>query len=250
MPGRAHPHRTAAVAALVGARHGPFFAGWASADFGWLWRALAREAEARRLFPWIAVAYGGGIALAFAADGPLSIWPPLVAGAGSAAVAVLCRARPVALGLLIGAAAVFLGFAAAVLRMEAVASPVLGRVLTGGFEGFVESVEERQAGGRLVIRTARLERVPEAEWPRRIRVSSRAPAEVRPGDYVAGSARLLPPPEAARPGGYDFARDAYFRGIGAVGSVSGRLRAIAPPRPLRCRSTFASRPRSTGPATP
>jgi competence protein ComEC len=41
--------------------------------------------------------------------------------------------------------------------------------------------------------------------------------------------RLLPPPEAARPGGYDFARDAYFKGIGAVGSVSGRLARIEPP---------------------
>jgi competence protein ComEC len=62
-----------------------------------------------------------------------------------------------------------------------------------------------------------------------VRVTVRSLAGVQPGDYVTGTARLLPPPEAARPGGYDFARDAYFRRIGAVGSVSGKLSAVEPP---------------------
>ena len=46
-----------------------------------------------------------------------------------------------------------------------------------------------------------------------------------PGQHIAAQARLLPPPQPAWPGGYDFARDAYFRGIGAVGSVLGRPQA-------------------------
>jgi hypothetical protein len=33
------------------------------------------------------------------------------------------------------------------------------------------------------------------------------------------------------PGGYDFALDAYFAGIGAVGSALGRIETIAPPDP-------------------
>ena len=36
-------------------------------------------------------------------------------------------------------------------------------------------------------------------------------------------------PEAARPGGYDFARDAYFNRIGAVGSLTGKVEIRAPP---------------------
>ncbi len=199
---------------------------------GWIIGCIAREAEARRLFPWIPVAYGAGIALAFAADGPLSIWPPLLAGMGFVAACVLFRARPVALAVLIGLAAMFLGFAAAVIRTQLVAAPVLGRVLSTSFEGFVETVEDRQAGGRLVIRLAKLDRVGDAERPLRARASARTLEGITPGDYVAGTARLLPPPEAARPGGYDFARDAYFRGIGAVGSVSGKLRRVDP-APIR-----------------
>ncbi len=194
----------------------------------WFVGCLAREAEARRLFPWIPVAYGAGIALAFAADGPLSAWPPLLVVGGFAVAAALARARPVALAVLIGLAAMFLGFAAAVIRTQIVAGPVLARVVSSPFEGFVETIEERQAGGRLVIQLAKLDRVENAERPVRIRATARALEGVAPGDYIAATARLLPPPEAARPGGYDFARDAYFRGIGAVGSISGRLRRIEP----------------------
>jgi competence protein ComEC len=40
--------------------------------------------------------------------------------------------------------------------------------------------------------------------------------------------RLMPPPQPARPGGYDFARDAYFARIGAVGSVLGTLQTLPP----------------------
>ena len=40
----------------------------------------------------------------------------------------------------------------------------------------------------------------------------------------------MPPPQPAWPGGYDFARDAYYREIGAVGSVLGRD-AARDPRP-------------------
>ncbi len=182
--------------------------------------------------------YGVGIALAFAADGPLSVWPPALVGLGMAATAILFRARPVALPVLLALVAIASGFGIAALRIQLAEAPVLGRVLSTSFEGFVESVEERPAGGRLLIRVTKLDRVEAAERPKRLRVSARSLEGVAPGDYVSAGARLLPPPEAARPGGYDFARDAYFRGIGAVGSVSGRLRRIeAPPveRPLDLR---------------
>ena len=37
------------------------------------------------------------------------------------------------------------------------------------------------------------------------------------GSYVAFKARLSPPLEPLRPGGYDFARDMYFQRLGASG---------------------------------
>ena len=51
-----------------------------------------------------------------------------------------------------------------------------------------------------------------------------------PGDYIRANTRLLPPPDPARPGGYDFARDAWFKRIGAVGSLNGEIAQVPPPQ--------------------
>ncbi len=213
--GRARSHAGPAASATAGA---------------WLRHCVLHEIENRRLFPWLAVAYGLGILLAFAADGPLSLAPPLVAASGAGALAYLGRAHLGRWIVLVGAAGLFVGFATAALRLWTVEAPILQRQTVTPIEGFVETVEERAAGGgRIVLRVTRMDKVEEATRPPRIRVTLRSLDGVGPGDHVAGTARLLPPPEAARPGGYDFARDAYFRGLGAVGSISGKLKRADPP---------------------
>ena len=42
---------------------------------------------------------------------------------------------------------------------------------------------------------------------------------------------MSPPLEPLRPGGYDFARDLYFQGIGATGFVLGAIKPAEPPSP-------------------
>jgi competence protein ComEC len=64
-----------------------------------------------------------------------------------------------------------------------------------------------------------------------VRVNARSP-EALSGQHVVVVARLLPPPGPARPGGYDFGRDAFFRGIGAVGSIPGKLAITVDPPPM------------------
>ncbi len=63
----------------------------------------------------------------------------------------------------------------------------------------------------------------------RARVTIRRAPPFEAGTYVSFKARLLPPARASLPGGYDFARDAYFARLGAVGSVLGRIEVLAPP---------------------
>lgn len=53
--------------------------------------------------------------------------------------------------------------------------------------------------------------------PSRVRLTVRVPAYLIPGQRVRVRAGLLPPPQPATPGGYDFQRIAWFEGIGAVG---------------------------------
>ncbi|MDP4002853.1 ComEC/Rec2 family competence protein [Methylobacterium sp. NEAU K] len=193
---------------------------------------LAREVEQRRLFPWLAVAFGTGILVYFAAaDGTPFLAAPLV-GAGLALATVpFLGARPAALALALAVAAGFLGFAAATWRVSQVAAPILARTTIGPLTGMIEALDEREVGARLVIRVESFAGLAPAVRPLRVRVSFRKAPPLRPGDFVAATARLLPPPEAARPGGYDFARDAYFQGIGAVGSLVGAVSVQAPPAP-------------------
>ena len=197
---------------------------------GWFRACLAREVEERRLFPWIAVAFGLGILAFFASDATAPA-PPLIAAVLTGALGVAARARPVARAALVALCAAFLGFAAGVVRVATVAAPVLPRTMLLPLTGFVESVEERESGVRAVVLVATLGTLTDAERPERVRVTYRRAGGLRPGDFVSARSRLLPPPEPARPGGYDFARDAFFKGIGAVGSLIGTVEVRAPPVP-------------------
>jgi competence protein ComEC len=192
--------------------------------------ALAAEAERRRLFLWLPVMMGIGILLYFAADREPALAAPLIGFAAAAAGALALRNRRLAVSACIAIAAIFAGFAAATWRTATIAAPVLDRPRVGVVTGFVESVEARDAGARLVLLVTGIAGVDPARQPKRVRVNIRA-GTVTPGDHISAVARLLPPPGPARPGGYDFGRDAFFRGLGAVGSVAGKITLTPPPHP-------------------
>jgi competence protein ComEC len=200
---------------------------------GWQRRLLAAcslEAERRRLFLWLPVMMGAGILLYFAADREPALWAPLTGFLLAGIGAVLLRERRHAALICIGLAAAFAGFAAATWRTASVAGPLLDRPRIGQLSGFVEAVEARDAGARLVILVTGLAGLEPERWPRRVRVNVRS-GTVSPGDHIAAVARLLPPPGPARPGGYDFGRDAFFRGLGAVGNIPGKIALTPSPRP-------------------
>lgn len=197
----------------------------------WFVASLVQEAERRRPFLWLPVAMGFGILLYFAADREPALWAPLSGFVLSGGLAVALRLRPAAAAVCIAFAAAFAGFAAGVWRTSDIAAPMLERPRIGKITGFVESVEARDAGARLVLVVTDIAGVPPESRPKRVRVNIRGGA-VAPGDHIAGTARLLPPPGPARAGGYDFGRDAFFRGIGAVGSIAGKIALVPAPHPL------------------
>lgn len=53
-------------------------------------------------------------------------------------------------------------------------------------------------------------------------------AEIAEGALLRLRARLVPPAQPMLPGGYDFARSAWFSGIAATGSVLGKVEILAP----------------------
>ena len=222
----AAPARTGALAAAAGWTRA---AAWAPDWRGAFSSALAREVEQRRFFLWIPVAAMGGVALNLAADREPVMWLPALMTALFAALAWFSRARPLALGLSLAIAALFAGFLSMSLRTARVAAPVLDRIRIVSLEGFVEEVDLRTVGARMVIGVVNADGMPREKVPRRVRVTTRNTPDVAAGDYVELKARLLPPSRAALPGGYDFARDAFFAGVGAVGSTLGAIQRLPPP---------------------
>jgi competence protein ComEC len=196
-----------------------------------LWRWAVADTGPGRLLPWLPVAFGLGIALYFTAEREPLWW------AGTGLTAICCvavfmlRHRPVAFPLALAAAAMAAGFTVATLKTLQVAHPVLARPASVALTGFVEVREERERSDRVVIRVSSLEGYRLNHKPDRVRVSVRKGTAPPVGAYVNLRARLSPPLEPLRPGGYDFARDLYFQGIGATGFALGAVRIAQPPAP-------------------
>src|SRR5215213_4147178 len=93
----------AAMALASGGTRRAFSADWRQ----WLARCLQQQVEQRRLFPWIAVAFGLGILLGFAAEGRPALWAPLVCASGAVTAAVLVRRRLAGFAAAIGITALF-----------------------------------------------------------------------------------------------------------------------------------------------
>jgi competence protein ComEC len=103
-------------------------------------------------------------------------------------------------------------------------------------EGFVVDVESpSQRGPRLLIAPVSIARLAPSATPARIRIvvpqSGGPEATPPPGSAIRVVTLLDPPPGPAAPGAYDFARDAWFEGIGGVGLAMSPPDAIdlAPP---------------------
>src|SRR5262249_49963230 len=188
------------------------------------------EAAPGRLVPWLAIAYGSGIVLYFAVDREPVPWAGATLFAATVVVAVLARHRPIAFPLALAAATIAAGFATATLKRAVIAHPVLSAaVWNAEIAGFVEAREERERSDRITVRIHRIAAPRHADELERVRVAVRKGTAPAVGRFVEFKARLSPPLEPLRPGGYDFARDMYFQRIGASGFVLGRIRVTEAP---------------------
>ena len=190
-----------------------------------LWEA---EAAARRPFLWLAPLAMLGVLLYFSADEEPQYWATLGLSLllGLALFAFREARKSVRYGLA-ASLTVALGFSSASLRTLRSDAPILQDSLIGRFEAVVETVDWSASGGRLLLRPLKLQSHT-LGLPFRIRATIAGRQSVSPGDHIGGMIRLMPPPQPARPGGYDFAREAYFARIGGVGSILGALQILPP----------------------
>ena len=195
-----------------------------------LWVRVARvvrdetASQFARLPLWRPVAFGIGAASYFGLPREPVLWPfvtLLVLATGCITWLVrrgLGRSALAALTLCIFALA---GFCVAGTRARLVAAPVvpvgLGPVTV---EGDVLDIRSPSADRwRLLIAPVSISGLSAMALPARIRIVTQPGDPARPGDHVRVTAILNPPPGPASPGAYDFARDAFFERIGAVGAA-------------------------------
>jgi competence protein ComEC len=232
----AEPERSRGRAAVwrpwvaAGRRYAPEWLDRLNDFLGRAW-AIA-EAGPGRLVPWLAIAFGFGVVIYFTADREPSAWAAAILLAAAIIAAILARHRPVAFPLLVGLAAIAGGFTAATLKRSIIAHPVLAAAAWSvDVAGFVEMREERERSDRIVVRVDRISGPRLNDRLQRVRVSVRKGTAPAVGAFVEFKARLSPPISPLRPGGYDFARDMYFQGIGASGFVLGAIRTTQASKP-------------------
>lgn len=193
------------------------FSSWLADIEKWL------DFERDHLALWIPVAVGIGIGI-WQILGDDALIPVLLL---SLAIGLLACAAGLGqrLGrfLLFAAIAVIVGFGAIAIKSERVAAPVLGKVWVGTLYGRVEKVEMLTARD-----TVRLELATDGQQglPPKVRINlqpDQYDPDIRNGAIIYLRARLMPPAGPALPGGYDFARRAWFQKIGATGSALGEV---------------------------
>lgn len=171
---------------------------------------------------WGVVGFGLGIGLWFWLPGPRQ-WEALLCLAASGALA--------GIGLVPGRSGralfwigmtVALGLSLAWANARWSAAPRLDRPRISSFAATVLAAEPRVADGKLRLTLAPRD----AALPTQVRVSlplDQVPVGLNDGAEVHLRARLAPPPPMALPGSHDFARTAWFMGLGAVGKTLGEL---------------------------
>ncbi|NBX65677.1 MAG: ComEC family competence protein [Proteobacteria bacterium] len=183
---------------------------------------------------WAPVLFGAGVALYFCLPFEPAYW---------ASAACLLLATGLFITLILRAPSAFyagaalflvaLGFLMAQGRSMTVHAPMLDRD-TGitRVEGRVLDVsvtDDDVDGGkrRVLLGDLKIEKLKAERTPRTVRLSSRhISADVKPGDRIAVLAKLMPPSGPVVIDGFDYRRQAYFEGIGAVGFTLGQFQRI------------------------
>ncbi len=202
-----------------------------SGPYAWFAHQVAQEVGERRSFLWLPVCFLAGVLAYFAAAREPSGFVSIAACSLTSLLAVIAHWRGAlkTSALCWAAAFLFAGLSASVLRTAGMTAPVLASAKVTTVSGLIESVDERRGGaGRMLLQVRSIDGLSPLATPRKVRVTIRTLGGLQAGDSIIATMRLVPPADPAEPGGYDFAREAFFQQIGGVGSVVGRVENIEP----------------------
>jgi competence protein ComEC len=214
-----------------------------SGDERWRWRPFGRlnfpvlsienlenwlDQERDRLPLLLPIGVGAGIAV-WDSYWDRAVLAVVFIGLALLAMGLVAR-RTSRIRVILAAAAItfVFGFSSIALKSHWISAPTLEKVTIARIYGRIEKVESLPA--RDVVRLT-LATDGHANLPARIRVNldlDQYRSEFRKGSIIAVKARLMPPAPPMLPGGYDFARRAWFSGIGATGTALGDVTLYRP----------------------
>ncbi len=186
-------------------------------------------AERERWLLWLPVGFGTGIALYFSLE--TEPWPYFgaIVTAFLLILAFAARRSPRAGAAMVAAAAlagaaIMAGFAAAQLQTARTDTRMIDHPLGAvAVAGKVADIETLPEGTRVTLAPDSIAHLDPGALPRLIRIKLRGtPPPLGIGDHLSVTAELMPPAGPAYPGGFDFQRQAWFRGLGAVGYALGK----------------------------
>lgn len=196
-------------------------------------RSSVFDLQRGHLFPWLPVFFGTGIAIYFALrrEPAAEEWGALalLAAVLLAAVALTRATAPLPVAALMLVAGVLV----AGNRTHSVAGHVLTFRYYGPVEGRIVGIDRSASDAvRLTLDRVVLRDIPPDRTPDRVRVSLHGEQRwmtPEPGRTVILTGHLSPPNGPVEPGGFDFRRQAWFQGLGAVGYTRTPVLTLRPP---------------------
>lgn len=190
------------------------------------------ERERDNIPLWSPVCVGLGAAVYFLLPQEPPIWAVLTV-LGAAIVGAVAFGRGVLYYFTMALVLAALGFGAGKLETLRAVAPVLREALNPRpVEGVVRQISALPDGTKYLLENVTIAGMGAPETPEYVRVTLKfTPENIQVGDRIRLRAGLFPPPRAALPGGFDFARYFYFQRIGAIGFGLAPIEKIATPAP-------------------
>lgn len=216
-------------------QHGPWLSRWRlSSGVAAIERFLAGAGFDRA--PWLAVGFAAGIVAWFDLANARQ-WLALVGLCGAIGLLAAALFRPdgrfpfLRIALLVMPAAIAAGCLTVWTKSVIVGAPAIDRPLVAELTGAVIGREDQPAEERVRLLLATREPGTGRSMVVRVNIPDEAfDSAIGEGATIRLRARLMPPSPPMLPGGYDFARTAWFAGISATGTVLGKPVVIEPAR--------------------